>query len=83
MAFFELYGALCGDAGVPHLDAILNAKGFLGRREDPEMRACAAMALGKIGTVRATECLRKASAENEKEVLVRNAINRAVRGGRG
>jgi hypothetical protein len=47
------------------------------------MRACAAMALGKIGTVRATECLRKASAENEKEVLVRNAINRALRGGRG
>ena len=28
MAFFEAYGALCGDAGVPHLDAILNGKGL-------------------------------------------------------
>ena len=47
MAFFEGYGALCGDAGIPHLDNILNGKGFLGRREDPEIRACAAMALGR------------------------------------
>ena len=36
MAFFEAYGALCGDGGVSQLDAMLNGKGFLGRREDPE-----------------------------------------------
>jgi hypothetical protein len=83
MAFFELFGALCGDPGVAHLDALLNSKGFFGKREDPEMRACAAMALGKIGTPKAMECLRRASSENEKEILVRNAINRALRGGRG
>ena len=84
MAFFELFGALCGDPGVPYLDGLLNSKGgFFGKREDPEMRACAAMALGKIGTPKAMESLRRASNENEKEVVVRNAINRALRGGRG
>lgn len=79
MAFFEAYGALCGDAGVPQLDASLNGKGLFGRREDPEVRACAAMALGKVGTATAMAALRKAS--TDKEVLVRNAVNRALRGG--
>jgi hypothetical protein len=79
MAFFEAYATLCGDGGVAYLDELLNAKGFLGRREDPELRACAAMALGKIATPRALEALRKSN--NEKEVLVRNAVNRALRGG--
>jgi len=79
MAFFEGYGSLCGDAGVPQLDAILNGKGFLGRREDPEIRACAAIALGRVGTPKATEALRKAAAE--KEIVVRSAVTRALRGG--
>ena len=83
MALFEAFGALAGDPGVSVLDELLNGKGFLGRREDPELRACAAMALGKIGTAPAMAALRKASSENEKEVLVRNAINRALRGGQG
>ncbi len=78
MAFFEAYGALCGDAGVNQLDGILNGKGFLGRREEPETRACAAVALGRVGTARATEALRKAAAE--KDVVVRNAVTRALRG---
>lgn len=83
MAFFEAFGTLCGDSGVTQLDRLLNGKGFLGRREDPELRACAAMALGKIGTVVAMEALRRASADKtvDKEVLVRNAVNRAMRGG--
>ncbi|HEU5174725.1 MAG TPA: HEAT repeat domain-containing protein, partial [Gemmatimonadaceae bacterium] len=79
MAFFEMYGALCGETGVPHLDALLNGKGFLGRREDPEVRACAALALGRIGTPKALDSLRAAGAE--KDVVVRNAVNRAMRGG--
>jgi HEAT repeat protein len=78
MAFFEGYGALCGDAGVQHLDSILNGKGFLGRREDPEMRACAAMALGRIKTPKSIEALRKSS--DEKDIVVRNAVNKALRG---
>lgn len=78
MAFFEAYGILCGDAGVPFLDNLLNAKGFMGKKDDAEMRACAAMALGKINTPKAMDSLNRAA--NEKEVLVRNAVSRAIRG---
>jgi HEAT repeat protein len=81
MAFFEAYGAVCGDGGVPHLDAILNGKGLLGRRDDVETRACAAIALGRIGSPRAQDALRKAA--TEKDVVVRNAVSRALRGGVG
>jgi HEAT repeat protein len=77
MAFFEGYGALCGDAGIPHLDNILNGKGFLGRREDPETRACAAVALGRVRSPRAIEALKKAL--DEKDVVVRSAVNKAMR----
>ena len=49
MAVFEAYGALCGDAGVALLDAMLNGKSMFGKREDSELRACAAIALGRIG----------------------------------
>jgi hypothetical protein len=79
MAFFELYGSLCGEAGVDYLDNLLNGKGFLGRREDAELRACAAMALGRIGTPSASSALRKAA--QEKDVVVRNAVAKALRGG--
>jgi HEAT repeat protein len=81
MAMFETYGALCGEAGIPLLDGILNARGFLGRREDSEARACAAMALGRIGTEKALSSLRRAT--TEKDVVVRNAVNKAMRGGTG
>lgn len=79
MALFEAFGTLCGDSGIGLLDGMLNSRGLLGRKEDPEIRACAAMALGRIGSDAAMSTLRRAS--NEKEVLVRNAVNRALRGG--
>jgi hypothetical protein len=79
MAMFEAYGALCGDDGVAALDAMLHGKSLFGRREEAELRACAAMALGRINTPRAQESLRRAS--GEKDVVVRNAVNRALRGG--
>ncbi len=78
MAFFESFGALSGDEGVPFLADILNARGLLGRREDGELRACAAMALGKIGTDTAMKALQRALAD--RDVVVRNAVSRAVRG---
>ena len=77
-AFFEAFGTLAGDGAIEYLDTVLNGKGFLGRREDSEMRACAAIALGRISSARATDVLRKAS--SEKDVVVRNAVNRALRG---
>jgi hypothetical protein len=79
MAVFEAYGALCGDEGVGSLDALLNGKSLFGRREDAELRACAAVALGRVSTPKAQEALRRAAAE--KDVVVRNAVNRALRGG--
>jgi hypothetical protein len=78
MAFFESYGAICGDDGVPFLADILNSRKILGRREDGEVRACAAMALGKIGTDTAMKALQKGLAD--KDAVVRNAVSRAVRG---
>lgn len=78
MAFFESYGAMCGDEGVGFLAGILNSRRILGKREDGEIRACAAMALGKIGTDTAMKALQKGLAD--KDVVVRNAVSRAVRG---
>jgi len=80
MAFFEAYGLLVGDAGVHVLDGILNSGGFLKRREDPQTRACAAMALGRVGTPVARKSLEKAL--QDKEPLVKNAVARALRGDR-
>ncbi len=77
MAVFEAYGTLCGDAGVPALDNMLNGKSMFGRREDAELRACAAVALGRIKSANAQESLRKAA--NEKDVVVRNAVAKALR----
>lgn len=79
MAFFEAYGSMCGDGGVAYLDDLLNAKGMFGMREDAEVRACAAIALGRIGTRKAQEALHKAA--GQKDIVVRNAISRAQRGG--
>ncbi|MEO8194410.1 MAG: HEAT repeat domain-containing protein [Gemmatimonadales bacterium] len=78
MAFFEAYGSLAGDDGVPILADILNTRRMLAGREDGELRACAAMALGKIGTDTAMRALQRALAD--KDVVVRNAVSRAVRG---
>jgi hypothetical protein len=77
IAFFEAYGAQAGAAGIPVLERILVPRGLLGRREDAETRACAAMALGKIRGPEARAVLERAVAD--KEALVRNAVSRALR----
>jgi len=79
MAFFESYGALCGDSGVDFLEKILGGKRLLGKREPSEIRACAVVALGKIGTSRANEALQRLGADSD--VIVRNAVSRVLRGG--
>jgi HEAT repeat protein len=80
IAMFELYGTLCGDGGVPYLDELLNGKsGMFSRKEDPEIRASAAVALGKINTAKAKDALNRSA--GEKDVVVRNAVSRALRGG--
>ena len=78
MAFFETYGSLAGEAGVGFLSAILKPRGLFQRREASELRACAAIALGKIGTPRALEALQTAGSDGD--LIVRNAVSRAIRG---
>lgn len=78
-AFFDAYAALAGDSAVPLLESILIPRGMLARKEDPGTRASAAMALGKLGSERALDALRKAA--SDKEIVVRSAATRALRGG--
>jgi hypothetical protein len=80
VSLFELYGVLCGDGGVPYLDDLLNPKGGLfSRKEDPELRACAALALGRVASAKAQAALQRAA--GEKDIIVRNAVNRALKVG--
>ena len=81
MAFFEAYGAIGGKTAVVELDDILNSKGFLGRRNPTEMRACAALGLGQAATPEAEEALEKA--RSDEDPIVRNAVVRALNGERG
>jgi hypothetical protein len=78
MAFFEAYGAIAGANGLKPLSTILLQRGLLKMKEPPETRACAAMALGRIKTAEARELLQRAV--DDKELVVRNAVNRALRG---
>jgi hypothetical protein len=77
MAFFEAYGSLVGAKGIPVLEKMLAPKGLLAKKEDPETRACAAMALGRIRTPAARAVLERTA--QDKEALVRNAVSRALR----
>ncbi len=79
MAFFEAFGSLVGAKGIPVLQKMLVPKGLLAKKEDPETRACAAMALGRIRTPEARAVLERAV--QDKEPLVRNAVSRALREG--
>jgi HEAT repeat protein len=77
MAFFEAYGGIAGANGLKPLSTILLQRGLLKMKEPPETRACAAMALGRIKTAEARELLQRAA--DDKELVVRNAVNRALR----
>lgn len=78
IAFFESYGALGDDEAVDVLDGLLNGRSFLGRREPDQIRAAAALALGRIGGSGARKVLERA--RGEEEPVVRSAVNRALRG---
>jgi len=81
IAVFEAYGLIGDPEAEEVLDKMLNGKGFLGRREAPELRACAALALGKVGTPGAKASLERA--RNEEDPVIRTAVSRALRGDAG
>jgi HEAT repeat protein len=78
IAFFESYGELGDEKAVGILDKLLNGRGLLGRKEAAEIRACAALALGKVGNAQARAALEQATVD--EDAVVRSAVNRALRG---
>ncbi|MEP6763381.1 MAG: HEAT repeat domain-containing protein [Gemmatimonadaceae bacterium] len=78
MALFEAYGMLCGEDGVELLAGLLNGRALLRYRESPEVRACAARALGIVGTPSALAALQKSS--DTRDIVVRTAVLRAAKG---
>lgn len=75
-AIFEAYGVLGGAGCVDSLSSLLIGKGFTRRRADADIRACAAMALGKVGGLEARVVLKKAA--SDKDPLVRTAVSGAL-----
>jgi HEAT repeat protein len=76
MAFFEAYATIPGPDSVDVLDRVLNGRRLLGRH-DPEVRACAALALGRIATPAAFTALRRA--DGDANPVVRSAVTKALR----
>jgi hypothetical protein len=77
-AFFEAYGSIGGQAGIAPLRDLLEAKGLFRRKQSPEVRMCAALGLGKVGSPEARAVLEAAA--NDKDRQVRNAVTAALRG---
>jgi hypothetical protein len=77
MAFFEAYGSIAGVSALKPLSGLLLERGLLRMKEPPETRACAAIALGRLKTPEARDVLQRAI--DDKELVVRNAVNRALR----
>jgi hypothetical protein len=79
-ALFEAFGAVSGNEGVADLTLLLCGKSLSGPRPSPHTRACAATALGVIATPDARSALDQAS--EDRDPLVRRAVNAALRGER-
>ena len=77
MAFFEAYGTIAGAGAVKALSGILLRRGLLKLKESSETRACAAIALGKVRTAEARDILTQVA--EDKDLVVRNAVSRALR----
>ena len=79
LAYFEALGRVGGAEAVPFLDRLLNSRGWLGRAESAEVRACAAFGLARVRHAAAREALERAASDGDP--VVRNAVNRSLRGG--
>ena len=77
VAVFEAYGIVAEADGLEVLDDLLNRKGFLGKREPTDIRAAAALALGRIPGDVARAALEKATQDDDP--VVRSNVNRALR----
>lgn len=75
IAFFEAFGSVAGSENVKMLDRLLNGRRLLGK-QTPEIRACAAMALGRVGTGEAKQSLMEAA--QDAHPMVRSAVGKAL-----
>ena len=77
MRFFEAYAEVAGPSSVELLGDLVSPGTFLRRKAPTETRACAALALGRLRTPEAREALERH--RDDKELVVRNAVARALR----
>jgi HEAT repeat protein len=77
IAFFEAFGALGGAEGAAALGKMLNSRGWLGRGESPEIRACAALGLARSHHPAARAALSRAA--DDPDPVVKSAVARALR----
>jgi HEAT repeat protein len=77
-AFFEAYGAIAGAGGLGALRDLLMRRGFFRRKQSPDVRMCAALGLGRIGTADARAVLESVAEDGDRQV--RNAVVAALRG---
>ncbi len=77
MAFMRAYAAMAGDRAVPLLAKMLSGRKWWGGRRAPELRACAARALGLVGTPAARAALEKAA--RDRAASVKGAVRVALR----
>ncbi|MEZ4412503.1 MAG: HEAT repeat domain-containing protein [Gemmatimonadales bacterium] len=77
-AFFEAYGAIAGAGGLATLRDLIVRRGFFRRKQSADVRMCAALGLGKIGTPEARAVLESVAEDNDRQV--RNAVTAALRG---
>ncbi len=77
MRFFEAYAMIAGPSALESLAAMLSPGGLFKRKEPPDVRACAALAIGRLKSPEAREILQKH--KDDKELVVRNAVSRALR----
>jgi hypothetical protein len=76
IVFFEAYGAVANAESVAMLDRMLNGKKLFAK-QSPELRACAAMALGKVLSQASRDSLQRAA--DDTNPMVRNAVMKALR----
>jgi HEAT repeat protein len=77
-AFFEAYGAVAGANGVKPMADMLLRRGLFRRGRNPEVRMCAALGLGRIGTPEAHDALKRVAKDRDRQV--RNAVAAALKG---
>jgi len=77
MRFFEAYATISGSSALETLAGLLAPGSLFRRKESAEVRACAALAIGRLRSAEAREVLQRY--RDDKDLVVRNAVSRAIR----